>query len=264
MGKGMNSAPILQVKELSKAFGGVQALLNVSFHVNDGDVFGIIGPNGSGKTTLVNCITGFVKRDSGQVFFRGKDISGRPPHKIADLGITRTFQIMRPYYSLPAFKNLIIPLFSPRARRTGGWRGGGKLGDRKTVGIDILEEIGFERDSADPYKLASTLPTGYLKRLELARCLSLQPEIIICDEIFSGLSMSEIASMVPLIERLQMDGITLVMIEHRLRELFRVANRLMVLNFGEKLTEGTPEEVMQNEKVKEAYFGSDQEVIDYA
>lgn len=260
----MNSAPILQVKELSKAFGGVQALLNVSFHVNDGDVFGIIGPNGSGKTTLVNCITGFVKRDSGQVFFRGKDISGRPPHKIADLGITRTFQIMRPYYSLPAFKNLIIPLFSPRARRTGGWRGGGKLGDRKTVGIDILEEIGFERDSAVPYKLASTLPTGYLKRLELARCLSLQPEIIICDEIFSGLSMSEIASMVPLIERLQMDGITLVMIEHRLRELFRVANRLMVLNFGEKLTEGTPEEVMQNEKVKEAYFGSDQEVIDYA
>ena len=264
MGKGMNSAPILQVKELSKAFGGVQALLNVSFHVNDGDVFGIIGPNGSGKTTLVNCITGFVKRDSGQVFFRGKDISGRPPHKIADLGITRTFQIMRPYYSLPAFKNLIIPLFSPRARRTGGWRGGGKLGDRKTVGIDILEEIGFERDSADPYKLASTLPTGYLMRLELARCLPLQPEIIICDEIFSGLSMSEIASMVPLIERLQMDGITLVMIEHRLRELFRVANRLMVLNFGEKLTEGTPEEVMQNEKVKEAYFGSDQEVIDYA
>jgi len=260
----VNAEPILQIKALHKAFGGVQALMDVSFDVFEGDVFGIIGPNGSGKTTLVNCITGFVKRDAGQVFFRGKEISSRPPHKIADLGVTRTFQIMRPYYSLPAFKNLIIPLFSPRARRTGGWRGGGKLGDRNTVGIDILEEIGFERDSAVPYKPAAALPTGYLKRLELARCLSLKPEIIICDEIFSGLSMSEIASMVPLIERLQMDGITLIMIEHRLRELFRVANRVMVMNFGEKLIEGLPEEVIEDEKVKEAYFGSDQEVMDYA
>jgi branched-chain amino acid transport system ATP-binding protein len=101
------------------------------------------------------------------------------------MGVTRTFQIMRPYYSLPAYKNLVIPLFSPRAR-TGGWRGGGKLGDRNTVGIDILEEIGFERDSYVPYKMAATLPTGYLKRLELARCLALKPEIIFCDEVFSG------------------------------------------------------------------------------
>jgi branched-chain amino acid transport system ATP-binding protein len=101
---------------------------------------------------------------SGKVRFRGKDISRKPAHKIADMGVTRTFQIMRPYYSLPAYKNLVIPLFSPRAKRTGGWRGGGKLGDRNTVGIDILEEIGFERDSFVPYKMASTLPTGYLKR----------------------------------------------------------------------------------------------------
>ena len=134
------------------------------------------------------------------------------------------------------------------------------------MGIDILEEIGFERDSYVPYKTASTLPTGYLKRLELARCLALKPEVILCDEVFSGLSMSEIARMVPLIERLQMDGITVVMIEHRLRELFRVANRIMVMNFGEKLIEGTPEEVMANEKVKEAYFGSEEveEVMTHA
>jgi branched-chain amino acid transport system ATP-binding protein len=130
------------------------------------------------------------------------------------------------------------------------------------VSIDILEEIGFERDSFVPYKLASSLPTGYLKRLELARCLALRPDIILCDEVFSGLSMSEIASMVPLIEKLQMDGITLVMIEHRLRELFRVANRVMVLNFGEKLTEGIPEEVMKDENVKRAYLGSEK-VLDY-
>jgi branched-chain amino acid transport system ATP-binding protein len=262
----MNAEPILRVRDASKAFGGLLALNRVSFEIREGEVLGIIGPNGSGKTTLINCITGFIKMTSGKVFFRGKDISGRPAHKIADLGITRTFQIMRPYYSLPAYKNLVVPLFSPRAKRTGGWRGGGQLGDRDTVGIDILEEIGFERDSFVPFKIASTLPTGYLKRLELARCLALKPEIILCDEVFSGLSMSEIASMVPLLERLQMEGMTLVMIEHRLRELFSVADRILVLNFGEKIMEGSPEEVMADEKVREAYFGSEKylEVMEYA
>jgi len=262
----MSVEPILKVDGITKFFGGIKALSDVSFDLREGEVLGIIGPNGSGKTTVVNCITGFIKKTSGRVLFRGRDISDKPPHKIADMGITRTFQIMRPYYSLPAYKNLVIPLFSPRAKRTGGWRGGGKLGDRNTVGIDILEEIGFERDSYVPYKTASTLPTGYLKRLELARCLALKPEIIICDEVFSGLSMSEIASMVPLIERLQMDGITLIMIEHRLRELFRVANRVMVLNFGEKLIEGKPDDVMADERVKEAYFGSQkvEEVMSHA
>ncbi len=262
----MKGEPILKVRQATKAFGGILALNKVSFDLFPGDILGIIGPNGSGKTTLVNCITGFVKMTSGQIRFKGRNITGKPAHKIADLGITRTFQIMRPYYSLPAYKNLVIALCSPRARRTGGWRGGGKLGDRDTVAIDILEEIGFERDSRVPYKMASTLPTGYLKRLELARCLALKPEIILCDEVFSGLSMSEIASMIPLIERLQMDGVTLIMIEHRLRELFRVANRILVLNFGQKLMEGTPEQVMGDERVKEAYFGSKQvqEVMAYA
>ncbi len=262
----MKEAPILRIQEATKTFGGILALNRVSFDVHKGEVLGIIGPNGSGKTTVVNCITGFVKMSSGKVFFRDQEISGMPPHKIADMGVTRTFQIMRPYYSLPAYKNLVIPLFSPRARRTGGWRGGGRLGDRNTVGIDILEEIGFERDSFVPYKLASSLPTGYLKRLELARCLALQPEVILCDEVFSGLSMSEIASMVPLIERFQMEGITVIMVEHRLRELFQVANRVMVLNFGEKLMEGTAKEVMADERVKKAYFGSEEveEVMTYA
>jgi branched-chain amino acid transport system ATP-binding protein len=262
----MSIEPILKVQEVTKTFGGIIALNRISFDLFEGDILGIIGPNGSGKTTVVNCITGFIKASSGRIFYRGKDITGKAPHKIADMGVTRTFQVMRPFYTLPAYKNLVIPLFSPRAKRTGGWRGGGKLGDRRTVSIDILEEIGFERDSFVPYKLTSALPTGYLKRLELARCLALKPDLIICDEIFSGLSMSEIASMVPLIERLQMDGITLIMIEHRLRELFRVANRIMVLNFGEKLIEGTSEEIMADERVKEAYFGSEnvQEVMDHA
>jgi len=250
--------PLLEVRDVTKKFGGVFALAGVNLKVYAGDIVGIIGPNGSGKTTLVNTITGFVKVDAGNVSFKGRDITNWPPHKIADLGLTRTFQVMRPYYSLPAFKNLIVPLFSPRARRTGGWRGGGKMGSRDTVAVDILEEIGFERDSYVPYKMASSLPTGYLKRLELARCLALRPEVVICDEVFSGLSMSEMASMVPLIEKLQMEGITLVMIEHRLRELFRLTNRVMVLNFGCKIAEGNSEEVMEHKEVKEAYFGSEE------
>ena len=133
----------------------------------------------------------------------------------------------------------------------------------RTVAVDILEEIGFERDSYVPYKLASSLPTGYLKRLELARCLALRPDLILCDEVFSGLSMSEMASMVPLIEKLQMEGITLIMVEHRLRELFRLTNKVMVLNFGCKIAEGTSDEVMESKEVKEAYFGSEEEVLSY-
>lgn len=258
----MAGEPILSVRDVNKTFGGVKALSEVSFELMPGDILGVIGPNGSGKTTLVNVITGFVKADTGQVLYKGKNLVGKAPHKIADSGLTRTFQVMRPYYSLPAYKNLIVPLFSPRARRTGGWRGGGRMGSRDTVAVDILEEIGFERESYVPYKTASSLPTGYLKRLELARCLALRPEIIICDEVFSGLSMSEMASMVPLMEKLQMEGITLIMVEHRLRELFRLANRVMVLNFGAKIAEGTPAEVMENKEVKEAYFGSE-EVYSY-
>jgi branched-chain amino acid transport system ATP-binding protein len=126
------------------------------------------------------------------------------------------------------------------------------------VAVDILEEIGFARDSRVPYKVAATLPTGYLKRLELARCLALRPKLIFCDEVFSGLSASEIASMLPLIEKLKMEGITLVMIEHRLRELFRVADRVMALQFGEKIAEGHYRDVIEDRRVREAYLGSEE------
>lgn len=247
---------ILAVEGLSKTFGGLKALCSVSFSVKQGEIVGIIGPNGSGKTTLINCITGFVRPDDGTVLFRHLNITNWPAHKIARAGIARTFQVMRPFYSLPAYKNLIIPLWSPRARKEGGWRGGGRHGDRDTVAVDLLEEIGFERDSRVPYKMASALPTGYLKRLELARCLALRPEIIFCDEIFSGLSVSEVASMMPLIEKLRMDGITLILIEHRLRELFRVATRILAFQFGEKIADGNWQDVIEDRRVKEAYLGS--------
>jgi branched-chain amino acid transport system ATP-binding protein len=252
----MIESPILRVTHLSKSFGGVQAVMNVSFELARGQILGVIGPNGSGKTTLVNLISGFVKPTKGSVLFKGRDITGLQPHKIANLGLTRTFQVMRPYHSLSAFKNLIVPLNSPRVKRSAA----GKLGDIDAVAIDILEEVGFERDARVPYKAAGSLPLGYLKRLELGRCMALQPEIIICDEVFSGLSMSEISSLIPLIERLRMEGITLMMIEHRLRELFKLTDRVVVLTFGQIIAEGTPDEVMNNHTVKEAYLGTETKV----
>jgi len=245
--------PLLQVTRLSKSFGGVQAIMNVSFELAKGEILGVIGPNGSGKTTLVNLITGFVKPTTGTILFKGTDITGFPPHKIANMGLTRTFQVMRPYHSLSAYKNLIVPLNSPRVRKTAG----GTLGDIDAVAIDILEEVGFERDARVPYKTAGSLPLGYLKRLELGRCIALKPEVIICDEVFSGLSMSEISSLIPLMEKLRMEGITMIMIEHRLRELFRLTNRVVVLTFGQKIAEGTPEEVMSNQQVRDAYLGTE-------
>jgi branched-chain amino acid transport system ATP-binding protein len=247
----MSEEVILQVQNVNKSFGGVRAVDDLSFDLFKGEIFGIIGPNGSGKTTLVNIITGFVKPDTGKVFAKGKELTKLKPYKIADLGIVRTFQVVRPYYTLPAFKNLTIPLYSPRVKRISG----GNYGDSDTVAIDLLEDVGFERHAFVPYKLTSTLPLGYLKRLELARCLALRPEIIIGDEIFSGLSMGEIGTMIALMERLNAEGITIIMIEHRLRELFQLVNRVIVMNFGEKLAEGEPKVVMENEKVKEAYLG---------
>jgi len=247
--------PFLKVTNLTKQFGGVRAVDSVSFDLNKGEILGVIGPNGSGKTTLVNLITGFVKPDAGMVVFQGKDITGMMPHRVADLGIARAFQMVKPFYQLPAFKNIIIPLFSPRVKRLAG----GKYGDRDAIAIDLLEEVGFERDSFVPFKVASVLPHGYLKRMELALCLALRPELIILDELFSGLSMAEVASILPIIDKLMSENLTIIMIEHRLRELFRISNRVIVLNYGKKIAEGLPKDVMESEEVKKAYLGSETE-----
>jgi branched-chain amino acid transport system ATP-binding protein len=249
----MNEGPLLKVKELSKAFGGVRALNRVSFELEKGDLLGVIGPNGSGKTTLVNLITGFVKSTNGQVFFRDRDISNWPPYKIVRLGVARTFQMVKPFYQLPAFKNMVIPLYSPRVKQLVG----GKYGDRDAVALDLLEEVGFERDSFVAYKVASVLPQGYLKRLELAKAIALRPELLILDELFSGLSLAEVASIVPIIEKLRMEGKTIIMIEHRLKELFRIADRVIVLNYGTKIAEGPAQRVMEMDEVKAAYLGSE-------
>jgi ABC-type branched-subunit amino acid transport system ATPase component len=244
---------ILEVKNLSKSFGGVQALSNVTFNLREGELLGVIGPNGSGKTTLVNLLTGFVKPNSGRVIYKGKDITGKAPYKISEMGIARTFQMVRPFSDLPAFKNLIIPLCSPRIKAVRG----GKYGDRDSVAKDLLEEVGFERESSVTYKAAGSLPHGYLKRLELAKCLALRADLIILDELFSGLSIAELAGILPIIEKLRIMGKTIVMIEHRLRELFRIADRALVLNFGMAIADGDPEIVMEMDQVKQAYLGTE-------
>jgi ABC-type branched-subunit amino acid transport system ATPase component len=248
-----DTVPLLKVSSVSKSFGGVMAVSSVSFELNEGELLGIIGPNGSGKTTLVNLVTGFVKPDSGRIEYRDKNITGWAPYKIVGLGIARTFQMVRPFYQMPAFKNLIVPLYSPRVKKLTG----GKYGDRDEVALDLLEEVGFERDARVSYKVAGSLPQGYLKRLELAKSMALRPDLVILDELFSGLSLAEVASIVPIIEKLRFQGKTIVMIEHRLKELFRIADRVLVLNYGEKIAEGSGQEVMDSESVKKAYLGSE-------
>ena len=250
----MSPAPLLKVTELSKTFGGVQAVSRISFELKEKELLGVIGPNGSGKTTLVNLITGFVKPSSGAIFYRDKPITGLPPYRIVSRGIARTFQMVRPFYHMPAFKNLIVPLYSPRVKKMAG----GSYGDRDAVALDLLEEVGFERDAYVSYKVAGSLPQGYLKRLELAKSMALRPDLLILDELFSGLSLAEVASIVPIIEKLRIQGKTIIMIEHRLKELFRIADRVMVLNYGRKIAEGSAKEVMENEEVKNAYLGSEE------
>jgi len=251
----MMAAPLLKVSGLSKNFGGVRALNEVSFDLKEGELLGVIGPNGSGKTTLVNLITRFVKPSSGEVIFKGRKINHLPPYKIVRMGIARTFQMVKPFYELPAYKNMIVPLYSPRMKQLAG----GRYGDRDAMALDLLEEVGFERDAQVAYKVAGALPQGYLKRLELAKAIAMQPDLYILDELFSGLSLAEVASIVPIIEKIRMAGKTIIMIEHRLRELFRIADRVIVMNYGEKIADGPAEAVMEDDAVKSAYLGTETE-----
>lgn len=242
---------ILEIKGVTKNFGGVTAVQDISVTVKENTLLGIIGPNGSGKTTLVNIITGFIKPDSGSIRYKDKELIGLPPYKIANLGIGRAFQMVKPFFHLPAYKNLIVPLSSKRVKSASG----GGYGDKDAVALDILEDVGFERDSSVPYKVASVLPHGYLKRLELARLLALKSEIFILDELFSGLSIAEVTSILPIIEKIKHEGKTVIMVEHRLKELFRIADKVIVLNYGKKIKEGSPKEILEDEEVKRAYLG---------
>ncbi len=232
---------LLRVENLTRRFGGLVAVDHVSFEVDTGEIVGIIGPNGAGKTTVFNLITGALSKDRGRVIFGHREITDIKPYQTSSIGICRTFQMTSSFPEMTLFENVKIAAIG-KCR--------GQEADRKTresiqlVGLDGSEDL-----------RPGQLPHGYLKRLDIARALATSPELLLLDEPFSGLSISEIRSLGEIVVNLKDSGITLLLIEHVLRELVPLANRIIVLNFGRKLTEGPPQDVVRNEKVIEAYLG---------
>jgi branched-chain amino acid transport system ATP-binding protein len=238
---------LLEVKNLTKRFGGLVAVNNVSFHVDEGELLGIIGPNGAGKTTLFNLITGYLKPDSGKILLRGEDITGLPPNKIANKGLVRTFQIVRPFRHLPTIANVLVALQSYRGRRRIEWI---KTAERKAM--EMLEDVGLSDMALEP---AENLSHGDLKRLEIARAMALEPEVVLLDEPFGGLNPVETEYMIKSLQRIHLDGHTLVIVEHKLHALMKLVKRVLVMHNGEIIAEGTPEEIAKNKKVVEVYLG---------
>lgn len=238
---------LLEVENLTKHFGGIAAVNNVSFYIDEGDIVGIIGPNGAGKTTLFNLVTGYLKADSGTIRFKGENITGLPPYKIANKGLARTFQIVRPFRHLPTIANIMVALNSPRGKKKIEWV---KTPERKAM--EMLEDVGLTEMMLEP---AENLSHGDLKRLEMARAMALEPDLILLDEPFGGLSLVETDYMVKSIQRMQLDGHTIVVVEHKLQALMKLVKRVVVMHMGEKIAEGTPEEIARNDKVIEVYLG---------
>ncbi len=243
------SGKILEVQNLAKRFGGVVATKDVSFHVNQGEKLGILGPNGSGKTTLFNQISGFIQPDRGTIRFGGEDIKKLKPHQRAEIGMGRTFQLVRPFKDMSVSENLIVPFMSRRGKKL-----------LKATGDnleDIIDEILFKVGLKDQKEMpVGLLPHGELKKLEVAKVSALKPDLILLDEPFGGLSVGEINMISKYIDHLNRENnITFVVIEHRLREFMQLVERLVVLNYGELIAQGTPEEIVNNPLVIEAYLG---------
>jgi len=224
------------------------AVDNVSFHVDEGQMLGIIGPNGAGKTTLFNLITGYLKPDSGNVRLGGKDITGLSPDKVANKGLARTFQVVRPFRHLPTIANVLVALESPRGKRKIEYI---RTAERKAM--EMLEDVGLSEMMLEP---AENLSFGDLKRLEIARAMALEPDIVLLDEPFGGLSPIETEYMVKSIQRMHLDGHTIAIVEHKLHALMKLVKEVVVMHNGQKIAEGTPEEIAKNEKVVEVYLGT--------
>jgi branched-chain amino acid transport system ATP-binding protein len=238
---------ILQVENVSKAFGGLQALLNVTFDLPEGQILGLIGPNGAGKTTLFNVINGVYPPSKGRVIFRGEDVTGFKPYDLAHKGLARTHQIVKPLNELTVHENVWVGACFGRREAN--------LGEARRIADQVLEFLGLI-DRAE--QLAGNLNVAQKKRLEMARALASQPYLLLLDEVLAGLNASEIDLMVDAVRLIRQQGITIIMIEHVMHALMTLSDRVIVLDYGQQIAEGTPEEVAQNQKVIEAYLGDPQ------
>ncbi len=250
------SQPFLETEELTKEFGGLRAVNSANISMGRHEIIGLIGPNGAGKTTLLRLITGILKPDEGSVRFKGKEIVGKKTWDIVNLGIACTFQNMRPFRRLPIIANVMVSCLSPRAMKRGEWV--------KRVEAKAMDALEFAGISDMALEKASTLSQGDLKRLEVARAIATEPDLLLLDEPFGGLSPAETELMAKSIKRLHKggrfgrlhsEGPAMIIVEHKLQQLMKIVDRIIVLNFGTIIAAGTPQEVVNDPQVIQAYLG---------
>lgn len=258
----MTQAPLLELRELSMQFGGVQAIKTVTFQIMEEELFALIGPNGAGKSTIFNCINGIYKPTGGRILFEGTDITGMKPHRIAHKGVARTFQNIALFHHMTVLDNLLLgrnPYLGAGVLRGGLFFGKAlreELENRKIVEeiIDFLEIEGYRK------QIVGALPFGIQRRIELGRALSMQPKILLLDEPVSGMNVEEREDMARFILDIKEEmGITVVLIDHDMGVVMDIADRMAVLNFGIKIAEGTPDLIAGNPQVIQAYLGGDEE-----
>jgi branched-chain amino acid transport system ATP-binding protein len=248
----------LEVEGITKTFGGLSAVNNVSFKIERDEMVGLIGPNGSGKTTLIRCILGILKPDSGKVILDGKDVTKKRPWEIVQRGMVGTFQVVKPFRHLPIIANVMVGCLCPRISKRGEW-----VKRVEVKARDALEFVGIADLALEP---AAILSHGDLKRLEVARAIATEPELLILDEPFGGLNPAETELVAKSMKRLHKggrfgrlhsEGPAMLIIEHKLSELMKIIDRVIVLSFGEIIATGTPEEISKNRTVIEAYTGKE-------